>query len=601
MKNFMLKNATQTLMRSTSLALKRFPIPSLLSLLFCIVSISKWPEHGITGTYLAILFCGCFWFIALKLFAEARDWHSNRYYAIGTSVFLVMSWYLYTSPDIALPFGFLGAGLFLSIFIAPFFSNHSSSIQVWEFNYRLWIRIFFTVLAAIILYLGLTAIIASLDFLFGVKFYGNIYGDIWLVIATLFSPILTMAGIPTRFDVEETNYPKAIQVILSYIALPLLCVYMVILYGYAAKILITWDLPKGGVAYLVSAFGCAGIVAYLASYPLHKSQGIIGLFSRHFFKILLLPLLLLAVSIGVRIHEYGVTEERYAILLCLIWLTLSAFFIITRRSEQSPKFVFFSVVALLIAASFGPWGAVNVSARSQLARLQNILEKNHVLVDGKIQISPQVLSHADRIAISSITDYIVNTKKETRIKPWFDTVPNAHIARKSEYLSAQEILQDMGIGYVESYNRRGEEDAKPQYHFTFDGNWKNQAYLNISGYDYFVNVGYYSASQTNSTKDIALDNGAIKLAVKLEPSSSNYVVKLGDTNEEVVFGLEDLIKKLDTEKAKNHASDQNLFMQKESSKLTIRLIINSVNGEFETGNEKPMVSSIDTTLLIKKK
>lgn len=173
----------------------------------------------------------------------------------GTAIFLIMAWHLHTAQDALIPFSFLGPGLLLSIFIAPFLSKQASNTQIWVFNYHLWSRICFTVLAAIVLYLGLAAIIASLDFLFGVKFYRAIYEDVWLVVVTLFSPILAMAGIPQQFDTIEEPYPKAIRIILSHITLPLLLIYVVILYCYAIKILITWDLLKGGVAYLVSAFG----------------------------------------------------------------------------------------------------------------------------------------------------------------------------------------------------------------------------------------------------------------------------------------------------------------------------------------------------------
>ncbi|CAK6537727.1 MAG: hypothetical protein IRD7MM_04380 [Candidatus Midichloria mitochondrii] len=113
------------------------------------------------------------------------------------------------------------------------------------------------------LHLGLAAIIASLGFLFGVKFYRAIYEDVWLVVVTLFLPISAMAGITQQFDTIEEPYPKAIRIILSHITPLLLLIYAVILYCYAIKIPITWGIcQKAGVAYLVSAFGRAGVVAY---------------------------------------------------------------------------------------------------------------------------------------------------------------------------------------------------------------------------------------------------------------------------------------------------------------------------------------------------
>ena len=313
----MLKNAVWNIASDTALAVKRFPLPALFCLLFCLCSILGYDKEG---TYLAILFCGCFWLIGLQLFAESHAWRPLPFYALGLTIFAGMAWHLSTAPQLSIPLAFLGAGLFLGMFIAPFIGKRATGAEIWRFNYRLCLRIGFTLLAAIVLYLGLAGILTSLDFLFGLTFMDDMYGDAWLIVATFFSPLLAMAGIPTRFDTVEESYPKAMKLVLSCIAVPLLLVYAAILYSYAAKILITWELPKGGVAYLVTAFGGAGMMAYLASYPLHREPGVLRVFGRWFFPILLVPLALFAVAIGVRIHAYGVTEERYAILLCFFWL-----------------------------------------------------------------------------------------------------------------------------------------------------------------------------------------------------------------------------------------------------------------------------------------
>ena len=588
----MLKNTIKNLKTYPEVVFRRFPVPVIFSVLFCIISISRLGERK--EVYLTILFCGFFWFIALKLFAESRKWQSIRYYAVSSAIFLIIAWHLYTviSP---FTFIFLGAGLFLSIFISPFLNRYANSENIWVFNYKLWIHICFTVFTAIILYLGIIAIVASVNFLFGTVFPSLIYRDLWLFIATLFSPIVAMGGIPERFDDKEKNYPKDLRIILSYIVIPIMFIYAVILYIYTAKILITWDLPNGGVAYMVTAFGCIGTISYLASYPLHNNKEIINSFSRYFFKILLLPLILLAVAIGVRMYQYGITEERYAILLCFIWLTMSAFFVIIKSGTDAPKFILSSIVILLFIALVGPLSAFNVSAFSQINRLESILEKNQILVNNKIHKTTQVLSRADRISISSIIGYIINTKKIHLIKPWFANLPNSHINKENKYYSEELIVQDIGIGYIKPYDRARDEDS---YSFSFENDWL-KPYLDISGYNYIINIGDYGYA--DFTKDIVLGDSGIKLSIKLDPSSNIYSVKL-NANETIAFELSDLIKKLDIEKAKNLGSNKQSFaIEKESSNLVIRLIITRVYGEFKKDRDNPTISYIGTALLIKKK
>ncbi|MDF3047254.1 MAG: hypothetical protein K0R73_372 [Candidatus Midichloriaceae bacterium] len=588
----MLKNNIRNLNNNIIGVLKRFPIPVLFIILFCIISVGKFAEHKFEGIYVIILLCGIFLFITLKLFAESHAWKPRRYYIVGAALFLVIAWGLYTASDISIPF--LVTGLFLSIFIAPFINRRVSSTQIWVFNYLLWIHICFVLLVTVILFLGLSVIIASLNFLYGINLYGTIYANILLTIGMIFSSVLAMAGIPERFDATEVNYPKTIRFILSYIALPLLFIYAVILYAYTAKILINFNLPKGGVAYLVMAFGCAGIGGYLVSYPLHREQGIINLFSRYFFKILLIPLILLAIAISVRIQKYGVTEGRYAILLCLIWLASSASFALIKPGSRAAKFVFSSLVILLLFASFGPWGAVNISVLSQLHRLETLMEKNQVLINNQLHNPKQALSRSDIITISSIMDYIVNTKKTDLIKPWFANLPNTHINQEQEKYSAKIILQDMGISYIEPYYRKEDEYTADENKgsFSFNNNWWDKDYIFVSGYDYLVNISGYSIGQSGFIKNVTLDN-SIKLSIRLEPASSHYIVHLVDFNESVVFELEDLIK--------NALYKQHLIMDKESSKLAIRLIINRIYGQFDKDTKKPIISSIATTLLIKRK
>ncbi|MCA3249883.1 MAG: DUF4153 domain-containing protein [Rhodospirillaceae bacterium] len=597
----MLKNALKKLAPNIAVATKRFPIPALCSLLFCLMTTvpifkALWPEGRIHSALLSLLFCGCFWFIALKLYAESHGWSIKRYYAIGTAGFALLAWLFGQSHDPLSQVWFAGSALFLSIFIAPFLNKRATTMQIWTYNYRLWLHILFTILAAVVLYVGILTISASIDSLFGLRTSAvYLYG--FFVIATFFSPILAMTGIPVNFHEEERECPKDIRIILPYIAIPLLCVYAIILYVYTAQILVNWNLPKGGVAYMVSAFGCIGIIAYLASYPLHQNPGIINLFARYFFKILFVPLALLAVSIGQRIDEYGITEQRYTIVLCLIWLVLSAVTTLIQSRDKAPKIIFASIVFLLLAASFGPWGASNASANSQLHRLQAILEKNQMLVHGTLQKPTETPSQQDRRNISSIVDYMVDINRLDMMKPWFANQPNAYIHRKKEKSNSQKIVEDMGINYINRYERLDEIDGAITFNFNYSG---EKTVREILDYDYIV-INSYSPSATSNTETI-IGNDRLKLAIALDPSTNMYSVRLVDGKDPVSFDLADVIKQLDKMKIENNNSAQKEFIvEKESSEMAVQLIVDSIYGKYEKNSDKPIISSFTTTMLVRKK
>ncbi|MDJ1305375.1 MAG: hypothetical protein MRQ09_03960 [Candidatus Midichloria sp.] len=113
----MLKKALRNLIINITVAIKRFPLPVLFSVFFCVISIGKFAAPKLKATYLTILFCGGFWLIALKLFAESKSWRSAYYnMVVETAIFLIMAWHLYTAPEALIPFSFLGPGLFPKYF-----------------------------------------------------------------------------------------------------------------------------------------------------------------------------------------------------------------------------------------------------------------------------------------------------------------------------------------------------------------------------------------------------------------------------------------------------------------------------------------------------
>lgn len=575
------------------LAVRRFPIPMICAAVFCAITLSELPDPQ-KLTYLEIAFYGCFFFIALKLIAESRHWGELRFYIIGIPIFAALALYVHTSSEAVLIFFFLGPALFLAMFIAPFINKHSEMQEIWVFNYRLWSHIFITTLAAIFLYLGLSAIVASLDFLFSVKFYHDIYEDIWFVVATLFSPIVAMAGIPRQFDEQATSFPKFLRIILCYIVIPLLLVYAVILYGYTAKIIITWELPKGGVAYLVSGFGCLGVIIYLASYPLHQTSRIIALYKQHFFKLLLIPLLLLAAGIYTRIHDYGITEERYVIVLCLLWLFVVSGVAFAQKAKLVPKVIFTSLIVFLIAASFGPWGAIYLSAKSQIARLESVLKRNGALANGVLVKAPQEISWEDRVTISSIAEYLVESGKIDRVRSWFAG------DKSITDITPEMLLEHAEIKYIESYDRPFKERENVD-RIDFYGSWPlEKAVVAIKDYDYMIrmdnNLDKVSDNPQVFSQEFSLDSSGSqkRLRISVDVSKNLYTVAvIGDEKSAVVFPLIDIM--MDARKKPDNKAV--VIADKFNDKIKAKLIITYIYAEMLKG--KPAkISGLATTLFV---
>ncbi|MEI7669314.1 MAG: hypothetical protein WCJ33_04465, partial [Pseudomonadota bacterium] len=281
----------------------RFPVSSFFSVLFTVIALLN-KDNNKAADLLEILFFGFFGFISVALFAENNKNLAKKSYMIGGVLFAIFAGFL-LYYDGGFQRGFLLFAAFLSVFIAPFLLR-SNSLNLYQFCYVLSQRIIFTIIAAITLYCGLLAILLTIQSLFGLKPYGRIWLDAFIISSSLFAPFFAMYGIPKNFEDKPSELPKFLRILLANIAIPLWILYAVILYAYIAKIAFLWSLPKGVVATLIAVFVAKGITIYLIGCASNEEQSkIINWYCKNFTKIIILPILVMIIAIMRRISDYG--------------------------------------------------------------------------------------------------------------------------------------------------------------------------------------------------------------------------------------------------------------------------------------------------------
>ena len=427
---------------------KRFPLSALCSLI-CSALIVVRPAYIFNNpSVLGILCLGFFSFISLRLYVEntqpGSSISSRGQFALGSVFFLLCAIYIYMNPLPGRALFSLNIAAFLSIFIAPFAGKITPNASQYWFQYAVWKQLVLTICTAGLLYLITLFTLFSLNFLFESNSSWVLSTGLPLI-TTLVCPFLGMSGIPDRFDVKPKAYPELLRRTLQYIAVPFFFIYSMILYIYVGKILIVGSLPKGHFADIISAFGPFGVGTYIISYPFHDMATIFTLFRKHFFKILSIPLLLLAVGIATRVHEFGITESRYSILIFLIWFTLCTGFSFIKNEGQENKLIFLSLIALLVISSVGPLQMEKVSEWSQIHRLKTLLTKNQMLVEGKIHKSTVRLNTQDADNIQSIVKYLVRTEKVKSLEEWFPNTLEDPKHPKKTPLTVKKILHDLDI------------------------------------------------------------------------------------------------------------------------------------------------------------
>lgn len=482
----------------------------------------------------------------------------NIIFGALATVLLVLLYFTFPTSDSTqnttvpyVRYAIYNVAIHLLVSFIPFLSKGQLN-GFWNYNKILFLRILASVIYSAFLYIGLSMALASLDWLFDVKIDGEIYGQLYVVIMGLFNTWFFVSGIPKRFDDLEDlkEYPKSLKTFSQYVLVPLLALYLLILYGYVAKILIIWDWPKGLVSYLITCVSVLGVLCFLLLYPYgHQSENSwIRKFSKAYYIILFPLVAVLFMAIGIRLEEYGVTVNRYMIVLLGIWLTIICTYFTIGKSNI--KFIPISLAIMITLTSFGPWGMFTVSERSQASRLQTILEEGGILNEGKIvnEVTwtaedndgydgwrddlekDTLLNDSLHNEVHSILNYLDDHHGMDLIRDWFEqdldsivTVSNVEKERWSRLSEAKVYMESMGMSYRHIYK---------SYASYVDYDALKDDLVTIRNFDYLMQFDKYHYDRKQITiNKFTIDSVDYELNYSFQLGNSMWLVAGNDSSE----------------------------------------------------------------------
>ena len=334
----------QYLQEKAVTALKRFPL-SIVSATIGVVCAIYLIEHehyqGNLFPIINLMLCaalGIPLFFCVTVFSEKLNFSFKIKTLLSLIATLILVGIYFSLPNsdesfnTTLPYiryAIYNITIHLLVAFAPFILKKEIN-GFWQYNKVLFIRFLTSVLYSGFLYVGIVLALVSLNLLFDVKIRDQFYFEFWVIIAGLFNTWFFTAGMPKSLTNLDNNYeyPAGLKIFSQYILLPLLMLYLLILYGYGIKIFAVWDWPKGIVSYLIVCVAILGILNFLLIYPYSKQKENkwIASFSRAYYFILLPLIIMLFIAINMRIGDYGITINRYIILLLGCWLTLVAIY-----------------------------------------------------------------------------------------------------------------------------------------------------------------------------------------------------------------------------------------------------------------------------------
>ena len=184
---------------------------------------------------------------------------------------------------------------------------------------------------------------------------------------------------------------RILEVLLNWVVSPAVTIYAAILYLYMTKILVTWTLPEGGVAYLVFGFTMTALVVK-AMRTLLEKRTFDWFYDR--FSLVSLPIVALFwVGVARRIGEYGLTEPRIYLVVCGGVMTVCVLLFLSRRAGRYLWVVLAAMTAFAALAYIPCLEPERVAVRSQLQRAERVAELlGRLDADGRLLLTPMPLA-----------------------------------------------------------------------------------------------------------------------------------------------------------------------------------------------------------------
>ncbi len=545
------------LISDSNVAIKRFIVPILLALLGSVIAIYSFNGNDVSPlieTLLSVIGVGISLFLALAIFFETRSVSKLVMFLIYLSAlaFLVV---IFIKLKNAKEFDLENSELLLFryalmshllVSFLPFIGN-KSNVGFWHYNRILFTRILLTGIFISALYLGLAGALAAISTLFGIVMKSEVFFDLWAILFGPVSVIFFCAGIPKNLKELETSneYSNVLRIFIQFVLIPLVLVYLVIMYCYFGKITIEMQLPKGFLTYFIHAMVVVGLLSYLLIFPYQNTSNstIIRLFTKHFFKVLIPVVVVQFISIFRRIGEYGFTEERYLVLLTTILISTMILYYTLFKGKR----IQLIPVLILYFTAFSTFGlsASSVAKWSQSNQIKQLLIKNEMF-DGK-KIKPFVdKTNSDTSKTEEIykkITYMVSEYGITGMEPYLNVRSRSEIR---DSLMGKVVKDRYSIRWDVSQIQKEELELKLSK-LNISSDVVEAEYVNSDRNDYYsINQCKFpfpitTVSDIRYSSEVEPASGSDKYIATIENFNNGPILKIQSNQKQFEFNLNTLI------------------------------------------------------------
>ena len=445
---------------------------------------------------------------------------------------------------------------------------------------------------AVVLWIGIEIILTTVNYLFfnsgDSLFFRLTTYSFWFIIevfgASLFLSLLKKPD----DNLENYEFPFIFNVLIKFVIIPLIIIYTGVLYIYMAKILISMHLPKGLISHLVLWYTAFSVAVMILITPFTQKDKFFENFKKYFpyFSIPLIFASLFAVF--QRTYQYGITENRYYVLISIFWLFFCMILYIRKMNITG---IFISLIVCLVISVYSPLSAKNVSNFSQSQRLKRMLVKYGALKDGKISKITQKLTNSQGSQIHTTIQYISDNSTIAKLN--FKNEKGevySTLGDLEKGLDVKESWKDYSIYYSEDEDREKDDEHKVVT-YKIKNSENAEIISDIAGYDNFISYkNVYNEDSTNQENES--EKYKIILKNKIITINSKNGTELAKINYEDV--VKQIASKLRTSKLPVTSDTVYEVPQKDLEyigtigKINYKISLKSINEEIINGKPKDL-------------
>ena len=440
-----------------------------------------------------------------------------------------------------------------------------------------------------VLWIGIEIILTTVNYLFfnsgDSLFFRLTTYSFWFIIevfgASLFLSLLKKPD----DNLENYEFPFIFNLLIKFVIIPLIIIYTGVLYIYMTKVLISMHLPKGLISHLVLWYTAFSVAVMILITPFTQKDKFFENFKKYFpyFSIPLIFASLFAVF--QRTYQYGITENRYYVLISIFWLFFCMILYIRKMNITG---IFISLITCLVISVYTPLSAKNVSNFSQSQRLKRMLVKYGALKDGKISKITQKLNNSEGSQIYTTLQYIS------------DNSTIAKLNFKNEKGEVYSTLGDLekGLDVKESwkdYYYRSDDEGNYEERKVVTYKVKNiensEIISDIAGYDNFI-----SYKNVYNEDPINQENESEKYKIILK--NKTITINRKDGTELAKINYEDAVKQIasklrtlkipDTSDTVYEVPQKDLEYIGTIGKINYKISLRSIDDEIINGKPKDL-------------